>query len=260
MSASSGGGMNRFSDNEMKEDHHWKSLYKISGASALIVVLVMLIEIFLTLVPGGERTEPASMTVIDWFSLFQDNWFIALRNLGLLNIISAILGIPTFLALFSAHRKINRAFAALAMIISFVSVAVFLATNRAFPMLELSNQYAVATSDAQRAALAAAGQAMLSVGQSHTPGTFTGFFLGDIAGITMSIVMLRGKIFSRVNAWIGIIAFAFFMVFETCSSFVPAAFNLAMVFAMIGGISSLVWYVLIARRLFQLSRSHDASR
>jgi hypothetical protein len=255
MSANNSSGINHFSDNEIKESYHWKSLYKVSGAAALTAVLVMLIEMFLTLIPGGERVDPASMTVIDWFTLFQDNWFIALRNLGLLNIIAVTLGIPVFLALFAAHRRTNKAYAALAMIISFIGVAVFFGTNRAFPMLDLSNQYAVATSDAQRAMLAAAGQAMLSTGQSHTPGTFLGFFLADIAGIIISIVMLRGKVFGRVNACIGIIAFIFFLVFEICSSFVPAAFYLAMVFAMIGGILSLVWYVLIARRLFQLSRA-----
>jgi hypothetical protein len=252
--------MNHFSDNEIKESYHWKSFYNISGAAALTVVLVMLIEIFLTLVPGGERTEPASMTVIDWFNLFHDNWFIALRNLGLLNIIAVILGIPVFLALFAAHRRTNKAYAALAMIISFIGIAVFLATNRAFPMLDLSNRYAVATSDVQRAMLAAAGQAMLSEGQSHTPGTFPGFFLADIAGIIISIVMLRGKVFGRANAYIGIIAFVFFLIFEICSSFVPAAFNLAMVFAMIGGLLSLIWYVLIARRLFLLSRANTIHR
>ena len=38
---------------------------------------------------------------------------------------------------------------------------------RAFATLDLSSQYAAATSDSQRAMLTAAGQAMLSVGQRH---------------------------------------------------------------------------------------------
>ena len=79
------------------------------------------------------------------------------------------------------------------MIISFLGIAVFYATNRAFPMLELSNQYAAAGTDAQRAMLEVAGQSILSVGQSHTPGTFLGFSLMEAAGIMMSIVMLLGK-------------------------------------------------------------------
>jgi hypothetical protein len=122
-------------------------------------------------------------------------------------------------------------------------------------MLDLSSQYAAATSDVQRAMLAAAGQAMLSVGQSHTPGTFLGFFLSEVASMIISIVMLQGKVFSKVTAYLGILGFGLLLVFEVCSSFVPALFNVAMLFAMSGGLLSMVWYILIARRFFQLGHS-----
>jgi hypothetical protein len=243
--------INQVSDTEIA-DSHWKSLYKIGGAIALIVVLVALLEVIITFFPGGGRTDPGSVTVIDWFTLFQNNWFLGLRNLGLLNIIITTLGIPIFFALFSAHRRVNITYAALAMVIAFIGVAVFLATNRAFSMLDLSSQYAAATSDVQRAMLAAAGQAMLSVGQSHAPGTFLGFFLSEVASMIISIVMLQGKVFSKVTAYLGILGFGLLLVFEVCSSFVPALFNVAMLFAMSGGLLSMVWYILIARRFFQL--------
>jgi hypothetical protein len=243
--------VNQVTDTEIA-DSHWNSLYKIGGAAALIVVLVALIEIIVTFFPGGGRTEPGSVTVIDWFTLFQDNWFMGLRNLGLLNIVMVVLGIPVFFALFGAHRRVNMTYAALAMLISLIGVAVFLATNRAFSMFALSSQYTAATSDAQRAMLAAAGQTVLSVGQSHTPGTFLGFFLSEVAGIIISVVMLRGKVFNKAAAYVGILAFGLLLIFEVCSSFVPALFNVAIVFAGGGGLLSIAWYILIARRLFQL--------
>ena len=102
--------------------------------------------------------------------------------------------------------------------------------------------------------LQAAGQAMLAVGESHTPGTFLGFFLSEIAGIMISAVMLRGKVFGSVTAYVGMLAFVCMLVFEISSSFVPSLFVAAMLFVMVGGLSSLVWYVLVARRLFQLGR------
>jgi hypothetical protein len=141
------------------------------------------------------------------------------------------------------------------MIISFLGTGVFFATNRAFPMLDLSKQYAAATSDAQRAMLEAAGQAMLSVGQSHSSGTFLAFFLSEVAGIMISIVMLKSKIFSKATAYVGILGFVFLMVFEVLASFVSGLSGLAMAIAMLGGILSMAWYILIARRLFQLGRS-----
>jgi hypothetical protein len=238
-----------------KHDYRWHSIYILGGIAALSAVLVGLIEIVITFLPGGNTTQES---VIDWFLLFQANPFMGLRNLGLLNIFLNALGILTFLALYAAHRKdSNRPYATLAMVISFIGVGVFFSTNRAFPMLALSNQYAAAASDAQRAMLEAAGQSMLSVGQSHTPGTFLGFCLLEIAGALISFVMLRSKIFSKVAAYAGMLGFGSLLVFEFFSSFVSGLDATAMILAMFGGLLSMVWYVLIALRLFQLGQ--DAS-
>jgi hypothetical protein len=141
------------------------------------------------------------------------------------------------------------------MIVSFLGIGVFFATNRAFPMLALSNQCAAATSDAQRAMLEAAGQSMLSIGQSHTPGTFLGFCLSEVAGVMISFVMLRSMVFSKITAHAGMLGFGFLLVFEVLSSFVSGLNAMAMILAMVGGLLSLAWYILIARRLFQLGRN-----
>lgn len=234
------------------EESRWKGLYKVACVAAIIAVIVGLIESIIMFLPGGSMSPE---TVTGWFTLLQNNWFLGLRNLGLMNIIFIPLGIPTFLALYAAHRRTNKAYVALiAMIISLVSITVFLATNRAFPMLELSSQYASATTDVQRSMLTAAGQSMLSVGESHIPGTFIGFFLGEIAGIIISVVMLWGKVFSKTNAFVGIIGFTFLLVNEIFSSFVPGLFNTAMIFGMGGGLLSMIWYVMISRRFLQLGR------
>ncbi|MCL4393370.1 MAG: hypothetical protein M1482_00875 [Chloroflexi bacterium] len=235
-------------------DSSWKSIYRLGGAAALATVLVGLAEIFITFLPGGARVASSNVTVVDWFTAFQNNGFMGLRNLGLLNIILTALAIPLFVALYGAHRRVNAPYAALALIVSVMSVAVFYATNRAFSMLALSNAYAAATTEAQRAALIAAGQAMLAVGESHTPGTFLAFFLSEAAGIIMGAVMLQGRIFGRATAWAGILAFTFLMGFEVCSSFVPALFDAALILALCGGVLSMAWDILAARTLFELAR------
>jgi hypothetical protein len=242
--------INQIADSGTLESN-WKNLYRLGGAAALGTVLVGMIEIGITFLPGGNGTYK---TVFDWFTLFQNNSFMGLRNLGLLNIFFNALALPIFFALYGAHRRTSQTLAALAMIISFVGVAVFYATNRAFAMLDLSHQYALATTEAQKAVLAAAGQAMLSVGQSHTPGTFMAFFLSESAGILISIVMLRDKLFSQVNAYVGILGFGCLLIFEIITSFVPALQSVAMILAMLGGILSMVWDILLARKLFQLAK------
>ncbi len=236
---------------EGSTNSNWKTICQIGGISALGIVFVALAEILITFLPGGYTVTEI---VTDWFKLLHDNWFMGVRGLGLLNIVMTTLGIPLFLTLYLAHRDRNQAFAALAMVLSFIGAAVFFATNRAFVMWELSTRYWAATSDAQRAALEVAGQAMLSVGQSHTPGTFMAFFLGEVSGILMAIVMLHSKVFHPVTAYVGIIAYGCFFIFEILSSFVPSAANIVLIPAMIGGLGNIAWYILIAIRFFQLGQ------
>jgi hypothetical protein len=227
---------------------HWNRIYRIGALAAVGAVLVGVLEILITFLPGGNTTQ---QTVLDWFQLFQENWFIGLRNLGLLNILLNFLAILTYFALYAVHRQDrHKPFAALAAIIAFLGIGVFLATNRAFAMWDLSNQYAAATTDIQRLTLAAAGQAMLAVGESHTPGTFLAFFLVETAGILISIVMLRSQIFPKAAAYAGIIGFSLLLIFEFIASFLAGLSGVTIILAMIGGLLSMVWYILIARRLF----------
>ncbi|HSL31344.1 MAG TPA: DUF4386 family protein [Anaerolineales bacterium] len=234
------------------------SLYKIGGAAALLAVLVALIDILLTFVPAGAE-QPGTMTAVDWFNLFQENWFFGLRNLGLLpNIMTLVLLIPLFLALYAAHRHIDEFSAALAMILSVVGTAIYLSNNAAFPMLALSARYASAATDAQRALVAAAGEAILARGEDFTPGAFMGFLFGEIAIMAISLVMLRGGIFSKASGYAGILGGLSLTIFTIWSTFIPVWFEVAMLLAMFGGILSIVWYILTARRLFQLGNAFEA--
>jgi hypothetical protein len=229
----------------------WRSIYVIGGIAALGAVLVGLVEILITFLPGGN--VPLD-TVLDWFKLFQQNGFMGLRDLGLLNILLNTLAILIYFALYEAHRRSPyRPYAALAALIAMIGVAVFYATNRAFAMWDLSSRYAAATTDAQRAAIEAAGLAMLAVGRSHTPGTFLGFLLVEAAGVMMAAVMLRSGIFSKAAAVAGLLGFGMLLLFEIASSFVFGLGSLTMILAILGGIATMVWYVLIARRLFHLA-------
>lgn len=78
------------------DDLSRQSLYYLGSGAAWLTVLVGIIEISINFLPGG-RVVPE--TVIDWFTLFQENWFIGLRNLGLLNIFATALSIPLYFAL-----------------------------------------------------------------------------------------------------------------------------------------------------------------
>ena len=225
----------------------WKGLYKLGGITALIVAVGPVAEVLISFLPGVARLTERTITVVDWFTLFQNHWFIGLRNLGLLNIVGAALLAPTFLAIYSALKRDDEAYGAFGTVLFFVGVAVYIASNRAFAMLSLSGQYASATTEAQRSLWIAAGQAMLAEGQTRA-----GIPLIEFAGLVISVVMLKGKVFSKATAYAGILGNALLMVVEIILASVRTLPGAGMVIAGAGGLSIMAWYVLVGRRLLQL--------
>jgi hypothetical protein len=132
-----------------------------------------------------------------------------------------------------------------AIVLILTGTIAYLATNPAIALDSLSTQYAAATSDSQRAILLSAGQAVLAMGQG-TGATLT-FLLAAIAGLLVSIVMLRSKTFSKPIAIIGIIATVFSL---------PGS-ALGLVVWTISGLMMLVWIVLIGRRLLQIANNNS---
>ena len=68
----------------------------------------------------------------------------------------------------------------------------------------------------------------------------------------MSLLMVRGKIFSKASGVAGILGFGLLLIFEINKSFVPSLDYISILVATGGGLASMVWYILIAQRLFQL--------
>jgi len=227
-------------------DCGWKSLYKVGGTTVLIVFLIPLAEVAISYLPGVARATRGTVAVVDWFTLFQTHWFLGLRNLGFLNLIGVVLLAPTILAIYSAIRRDNEAYAAFGTILFFVGLAAYIASSRAFPMLSLSGQYASATTDAQRSLLVAAGQAMLVEGQSRT-----GIPLVEFACLVISVVMLRGNVFSNATAYAGILGNVLLMLVELTLS-VRGLTDARMAIAIGAGLSMMTWYLLVGRRLLQL--------
>lgn len=235
-------------------DFTWKNLYKVAGVAALVAMCANVLDVAL----GFGETDIivfGTMTATEWFALYHESWFKGLYTLGFLNIIYMACMVPIYFALYAVHRSKNGVYAALAMIVFFIGMAIYISNSAAIPMFVLSGKYAAATTDAQRALLAAAGEAALACGEDFTPGSFIGLILTGIAAIMVSFVMLRGGTFGKATAWIGITGFTSLSVFTVLSTFVPALYYITFyVFGMIGGLLALAWFVLVALRFFQLGR------
>lgn len=243
---------NQINENEITEKQ-WKSIYMLGCITALLVIIGSLLDIIISFTLGGDLST-IPKTAIDRFSQFHSNWLLGLYNLDMLNLITTILMIPTYLALYVAHSRVNIAYVKLALIIFIIGSSVFITNNSALPMLELSKNYFTATTDAQKTLLAAAGEAMLARGAHGSPGAFLGFALSSIASIVMSFGMLKGKIFSKPTAYVGILGGTLLCIYLVLVTFTPNINTIAMMVATPGGLLSLAWMIMFTIRLFKLGR------
>jgi hypothetical protein len=105
--------------------------------------------------------------------------------------------------------------------------------------------------------LLAAGQALLAIHNPNAVGQATlGFFLVTLAGLIMSTAMLSGRVFSKATAYTGILANAFGLGYPLGVALAPKTVGLPLV-ALSLSVSAcflVIWYLLIARRLWQLGR------
>ncbi len=229
-------------------DSAYKSLYKLGGAAALIVVVVTLGEVI------GFIFYPQPSAVGDWFTLFQSNRIIGLLDFWGLEVPMYAMFTMVFLALYVVLRKANAGWMAIALTFALLGIGIFFATNNPFSMLSLSNQYAAATTDTQRLTFLAAGEAMLAnTGQRAVGGFNMGLFLESIAGLIVSSVMLQSNSFSKSTAYMGILAHALSLA-DYLRQALTQSEIVALLVILPGALSLVIWYVLVGRRLYQLGR------
>jgi hypothetical protein len=243
----------------------WKVLYIIGGVAALTAVLVfrrnLAVEL-MTFNGFGLFSMPDAWPInaVDWFTLFQDDRFVGLVLFNLIDLVNYALVGLIFLALYGALRKTHKRAMVIATSFTFAGVAIFFASNQAFSMLSFSNRYAEATTDAQRAEFLDAGEALLAVDNPGAVYQGTGYYLGlllvILAGLIISIVMLRSNVFSKATAYTGIAANVLILCFFISLAFMP---EIIWLFPTLSAPFRMIWYILIAFRLFRLGRETQGS-
>jgi len=233
-------------------DKQWKTIYKIGAITTIIVLCGIILDMVVGTITGGNIAE-LPQTAIERFNQFKENGLLGLYNLDLLNIINQIILIPSIFALYAAHRETNKPFALLSLILFLIGTTIFVTSNTALTMLDLSQKYFAAGSEEQRMLIAAAGEAMLAKGSHGSLGVFIGFALPTVANALISCVMLNGKIFSRTTSYFGIIGNMLMVIYIIMVTFMPAVEKMALVFAMPAGLLLMAWMIMFTMKLFKLS-------
>ncbi len=237
-----------------QNESQWNSIYIFGGLAAILSLIAVVADIVIGSSTGSNLSE-LPQTAVDRYMQFQQNIWLGLYNLDLLNTVNQLISIPVYFALYAAHRETNKPHALFGLIIFLLGTTIFIANNTALPMMELSRKYAIAD-ESQKAMFAAAGEAMLARGEHGSLGAFFSFLLPTLAALIMSLVMLQGNIFSKMNSYIGILGNILMSIYIVLVTFVPAVKGMAMAFAMPGGLLLVVWMIMLTSRLFRLGASN----
>ncbi len=220
-------------------DSRWKGLYLAGGVACIAMLAIMAVQIVVFIL------WPPPQTVEGFFTLFQENWLLGLVSMDLLYIFNNTLLILIYLALYTAVRREAESASLIALVLGLLGIGAYYASNTAFEMLSLSGQYAAAGTDAQRMVFMAAGQGMLETYKGTAFDTY--YILNGIALLIFSVIMLRGKIFSRTTAVIGLVS-GILMSIPSTAGVIGLIFSLASL------VPWAVFAALMARKFFKFSK------
>jgi hypothetical protein len=215
-------------------DSRWRSLYRIGAVAAVISVVVIPLSIaaFFVWPLWPDNT----------LAVIQQDWLAGLMGLDFTYLFSNLFAIPFFLVLYVTLKEVDEGWALTALVLGLLGL-VCLVPSRPIPeMFALSDQYAAATTEAERAIYQANGEAMLT--HFHGMAYHAHYILGSASLLISSTLMLRSATFSKSTAYVGIVTNI--VVFGL---YVP---EIGVWISMLSVAGYLIWYILIARRLFQL--------
>jgi hypothetical protein len=220
--------------NKQPAGGRWRSLYRIGAVAAILSIVVIPLSIAAFFVwPLWPE---------DILAVIQQDALAGLMGLDAMYLFSNVFAVPFFLVLYVTLRDVDEGWALLALALGLVGLLSLIAARPIPEMFTLSDQYAAATTDAERAIYRAAGEAVLA--HFHGMAYHVHYVLGSASLLISSFLMLCSDTFSKATAYVGIVTNI--VVFGL---YVPV---IGVWISMLSVVGYLVWYVIIARRLLRL--------
>jgi hypothetical protein len=218
----------------------------LGGWASIIFMIYSLITILIVVVIGGP---PAS--VEECFSMIGDNRMAGLLRLDILTIFVMPLYYILFYSLYKVLKSVDNRLITISVILVFAGVTLFLAAPSTFSYLRLADGYNAAMDDLAKQKFLAAGEAIFSTDIWHGAGPQVGGILVQAGALIISILMLRGNVFSKLTAYTGIIMHGLDLA-HIIIGFLSSTFgNMLMIIA---GPLYPIWFLMIGLRLFKLCK------
>jgi len=225
---------------------HAAAFCRLGGWAAVILLIYCLLTmLILTLLGAAPENAQAC------FEMIRRNVAAALLRLDVLTVLVMPVFCVLYAGLYIAMRRECYVLAILSCASAVMGVMLILVNASPASLVYLSDQYAAATIESRRALLVAAGEAVISNDMWHGTSAKMGGLLLQFAGVLISVAMLRTAVFSKVIGYLGVVAHGLDFLHIVIGFFAP---KLAVLAIAIAGPLYLVWFPLVARRLFQLAK------
>ena len=226
---------NKINNNELNK---WKSIFRLGGVACWGMLAIMIIQILIFII------WPPPDSVLDFFNLFSQNWLLGLLSLDFLYLLNNTILILIYLALYFSLNKVNESAMLIAMVVGFVGITLYYASNVSFEMLTLSKEYFNATAELQRNTLIGAGSGLMAIYRGTAFNVY--YVLNAITLLILAIVMLKSQIFSKTTAIIGISS-------GVLMAIPSSAGTIGMIFSLASLVPWAIFIILISRKFFQLA-------
>ena len=212
---------------------NWRSLHQTAYKLALVMLALIPIQIIVFIL------SPPPDTVIGFFELYKDNWFLGLLSLDFLYLINngiiAILYLSLFVKLVSERPSLIF----MGLVIGLIGIACYFPTNPSFEMWTLSQKYFESSPLAQGYFIGA-GEGLLA---SYTGTAFNTYYIFNaITLLVFSYAILKSPQFTKATGYWGLASGVLMSV--------PSSFGMiGMVFSLLSLIPWVVFVILLLGKL-----------
>lgn len=220
-------------------------LFRLGAVAAAATVGVTIIQIVIGVFWPPPDFAPTTTSTTAILEMAQTDPLLTLLQLDGLMVLDYVLLVVVFLALLAALYRENPSLMLLGTTLAMIAITLYFTTNPAGTMLVLAQHYDASGPAVQNAGIVAAGGAAL-LGFQGTAFLLHYVMMG-VAGVVVSSAMLGSAAFSRATATAGVLQGAMMLV--------PVTFGtLGLIFAVGSLVPFTVWFVLISRTLWKMSR------
>jgi hypothetical protein len=172
------------------------TLYRVGIVAATFMVTMIPVQIAFYLI------WPHPTNIVDWFTLFNNNWIIGLISFDFLYMLSMIASIFLYVALFFALYEKQTVLSLFALLIGLIGLTIYFPSNTSIEMLSLSKQFLNASTEYEKRIFIASGQTFCAIWKGTSYSVY--YVLNGIALILFFLAMVKQNKFRKSTAYVGL--------------------------------------------------------